>query len=251
MFSKSYSNKSENDYISVCTTLFDNLENELILYPSKISIRDYEDIANTNIFSDWYERTKTRNTIRFFNGVLGAISDEIYDGNRNDYKSFIGACFKNSFPLGKKLIKSFFKDNKSSNQIFQQGRKWGKEFYNRYQNNNLAEIQQLPERQNKKSIKKSTKRQAPYVNEKKLANQKKVLEHIKYNQLSEKQKERLAKQKEKQAKIEKFRQERLAKQTGMIVKGKERPLEIRVALWIVVPWMIIIIFLTLAGQSAN
>tara|TARA_B100001059_G_C17733865_1_gene527746 strand:+ start:432 stop:1154 length:723 start_codon:yes stop_codon:yes gene_type:complete len=240
MFSKSYSNKSENDYISVCTTLFDNIENELILYPSKIGIRDYEDLANTNIFSDWYEKTKTRNTTRFFNGVLGAISDEIYDGNRNDYKSFIDACFKNSSPLGGKLIKYFFKDNKSSDQIFQQGRKWGKEFYNRYQNNNLAEIQQSPERQNKKS----TKRQAAHVNEKKLANQKKVLEHIKNNQLSEKQKE-------KQAKIEKFRQERLAKQTGMIVKGKERPLGIRVALWIVVPWTIIIIFLTLAGQSAN
>ena len=240
MFSKSYSNKSENDYISVCTTLFDNIENELILYPSIIGIKDYKDITKTNIFSDRHEKTKTRNTIKFFNGILGAISDEIYDGNRNDYKSFIETCFKNAFPLGGILVKGFFKDNKTSDQFFQQGRKWGKEFYNRYQNNNLAEEQQTPEQRNNKS----TQNQAVNKNHKKLAIKQKVLDHIRHNQQIEKQKE---KQKEKLAKIERFRQERLAKEEReRQKKAKEQgPRDAKQAFIYFIPLILFIIFMNL------
>ena len=245
MFSKSYSNKSENEYISACTILFENIENELILYPSKIGIKDFKDMTKTNIFSDRYEKDKTRNTLKFFNGVLGAISDEIYDGNRKDYKSFVESSFKNTFPLGGFLLKSFFIDNKSSDQFFQQGRKWGKEFYKRYENNNLAEAQKPTKQKPKKTTKFLSPREI-----KQMQNRQAVLDHIAYNALPNEEKEKREKEeKERAARAEKDRIRR--QEIREREEEKERPLEIRVALWVVVPFMIIIILLTLVEQTVN
>ena len=148
MLSKSYSNKSENNFISVCDVFFKNIENELIAHPAKYTgINDYKRMRNIGIFSERAEKDMVKQTIKFFNGVLGAISDEIYDGNRRDYKHFITNSFKNTIPMGGVLVKSFFKDNKSTNAYFQDGRNWGKEFYLRYQNNDLAKEQPLTPQQ--------------------------------------------------------------------------------------------------------
>ena len=144
----------------MCDVFFQNIENELIAHPSKyIDINEYKRMRNIGIFSEKAEKERVKQTTKFFNGVLGAISDEIYDGNRRDYKHFITNSFKNSIPLGGILVKSFFNDNKSTDVYFQDGRKWGKEFYLRYENNDLAKEQPLtPEQKRNEAAKERRER---------------------------------------------------------------------------------------------
>ena len=143
MFSKSYSIKSENNFIAASKTFLENAENELNAYPTdNIGSKEWRQQGELTFFSSKKDKLTNQKTIKFAIGVLSVISDEIYDGNRNDYDHFIKTSFKNLFPYHSNvLVKEFKKNIKTSNDFYLSGRKWGKDFYSRYSEGNLAEAQ--------------------------------------------------------------------------------------------------------------
>lgn len=191
MFSKSYSIKSENNFIAASKTFLENAENELNAYPTdNIGSKEWRQQGELTVFSSKKDKLTAKKTMKFTMGVLSVISDEIYDGNRNDYDHFIKTSFKILFPSHiNHMVKEFKKNIKTPDDFYLSGRRWGKDFYSRYIEGNLAKAQKH------KSIDKDE-----VLSHVALAKRKKdeVLSHI---ALAKKRKEKEAKNAEKRLRI--------------------------------------------------